>query len=180
MLSPEKKEIKIVALGDSITRCFGVDPWTDTVTAKSRYKIINKGIGGETLKQMNNRLQRDVISLKPDVAIILGGTNDAFYSNFDADKSMNEIHSIAKRLEKAGIHPIVGIPLPILNKKYDDRLSKLRDKILTSKYSIINFHWDFTIPEAKKILPDNVHPNKKGKDIMAERVIMDLDRIFGE
>jgi len=62
MLSPEKKEIKIVALGDSITRCFGVDPWTDTVTAKSRYKIINKGIGGK--KRPKNRTSLD--ELIPD------------------------------------------------------------------------------------------------------------------
>ena len=180
MFSPDKKEIKIVALGDSITTNFHVDRWTDIVTKKSKYKIINKGIGGETLKQMGNRLERDVIRLKPDICIILGGTNDAFYSNFDADKSMSEIDSIATRLEKVGIYPVVGVPIPIVNKKYDDRLMKLRGRILQSRYSTINFHWEFVGIDVKGLIPDGVHPSKKGKEIMAERAIQELDRIFGE
>lgn len=176
-LGNSPKQLSVVALGDSITKCFNADCWTDTVTQKSRYQIINKGIGGETLKQMHARLQKDVIKNKPDICIIMGGTNDVFYKNFDAKKSMNEIHAMTKELNANGIYPIIGLPLPLKNPKYEKRLEELRTLIIMSPYSVINFTQDF---KDTKMLPDGVHPNKVGKDTMANRVIQDLTNILGE
>lgn len=182
-ISPtEKKEIKVVALGDSITRCFWKDCWTDTASKNSRYKIINKGIGGETLHQMRMRIERDVIAQKPDICIVMGGTNDVFYKNFDEKKSMNEIHAMAKILSSHRIHIVIGVPLTLLNPKYEQRIQKLRTLIHVSNYPLIRFNEDFVldVDHLKEILPDGVHPNKKGKDIMAKRVVEELDNILGE
>lgn len=176
-LGNSPKQLSIVALGDSITKCFNTDCWTDIVTLKSRYQIINKGIGGETLKQMHARLQRDVIKNHPDICIIMGGTNDVFYKNFDAKKSMDEINAMAQELNANGIYPVIGLPLPLKNPKYEKRLEELRTLIIMSPYSVINFTQDF---KDMKMLPDGVHPNKAGKGVMAERVIKDLTAILGE
>jgi len=180
-LAPQTTPVKVVALGDSITRCFNVDCWTDYVSKNSRYKVINKGIGGETLKQMNKRLSRDVIAHKPEIAIIMGGTNDVFYRDYDPIDSMTEIHDMVAKLKANGIHPIIGMPLPLTNKRMEERLEKLRVLIIKARYPIIYFESDFkNEKDLKALLPDGVHPNKKGKIIMGQRAIVNLNSFWGE
>ncbi|WP_164716390.1 SGNH/GDSL hydrolase family protein [Paenibacillus whitsoniae] len=43
---------------------------------RSRIRLLNKSVGGETSKDGMNRLQRDVIALNPDLVIIGFGMND--------------------------------------------------------------------------------------------------------
>lgn len=179
---PKKININIVALGDSITKCFGNEQcWTKQVTKQTNLKITNKGIGGETLEQMNRRLHRDVLRLKPDICIIMGGTNDVFHKNFNADRSMAEIHDMVRRLKDSGIHPVIGVPLPLADRRFDDRLDKLRDLIYKSGYDTVDFYTDFSnTVDLKAVLPDGVHPNNSGNRLMTDRAIRDLRLIFGE
>jgi lysophospholipase L1-like esterase len=63
---------RVVFLGDSITEAWGgKDP---DFFLKNSY--INRGISGQTSSQLLVRFRQDVISLKPDAVVILGGTND--------------------------------------------------------------------------------------------------------
>lgn len=82
---------RIVALGDSITignadlvnQAFGDNSYFQQLIVRSngmiRY-VYNAGIAGERTDQMLARIQADVISKKPDMCIILGGTNDVSQS----------------------------------------------------------------------------------------------------
>lgn len=71
--APAKNEKRVVFMGDSIT-----DSWDDP-----RYggffpgkPYVNRGISGQTTPQMLIRFRPDVIALKPEVVVILAGTND--------------------------------------------------------------------------------------------------------
>ena len=70
----EKSVPRIVFLGDSIT-----EMWADlealSFSAKP-HRIINRGISGQLSIHMLMRFQADVLSLNPDVVVILAGTND--------------------------------------------------------------------------------------------------------
>lgn len=176
----KKDNIKVIALGDSITKCFSRECWVKILGQQTEFKTTNKGIGGETLEQMNRRINRDVIKDKPDVCIIMGGTNDVFYKNYDPAKSMAQIHDMVKKLKESKIHAVIGIPLPMTNPILDTKLSKLRMLIYQSGYSTINFFEDFTKVNLRDVMPDGVHPNNLGNEIMAWRAIRDLRAILGE
>ncbi len=49
-----------------------------TADYPGEYECINRGVGGDLLVDMYNRLEPDFLELKPDVASIFIGTNDAW------------------------------------------------------------------------------------------------------
>jgi lysophospholipase L1-like esterase len=62
----------VVFLGDQIT-----EAWSAGERKFFPGKpYVNRGIGGQTTPQMLVRFQQDVVSLKPKVVVIEGGTND--------------------------------------------------------------------------------------------------------
>ncbi len=88
------KEV-IVAIGDSITQAdthWSVQGHRNTIQGgwvarlenrlcedfPDEYEVVNKGINGDTVQGVLNRLDRDVILLQPDIVIVAIGTNDIF------------------------------------------------------------------------------------------------------
>jgi acyl-CoA thioesterase I len=72
LAAPAPKENRVVFMGNSITE--GWAPHFDSLFPGKPY--IGRGISGQTTPQMLVRFRQDVISLKPKVVVILGGTND--------------------------------------------------------------------------------------------------------
>ncbi|MFZ3216662.1 MAG: SGNH/GDSL hydrolase family protein [Candidatus Acidiferrales bacterium] len=70
---PTKDELRVVFMGDSITDNWGRPQFGRFFPGKP---YINRGIGGQTTPQMLIRFRPDVIDLKPQVVVILAGTND--------------------------------------------------------------------------------------------------------
>jgi lysophospholipase L1-like esterase len=69
---PTLGENRIVFFGDSIT-----EGWKKTNPKFFiRKSYINRGINGQTTSQMLLRFRPDVIELKPQIVVILAGTND--------------------------------------------------------------------------------------------------------
>lgn len=67
-----KKRPKVVFMGDSITD-FWVNESPDFFTTND---YLGRGISGQTTSEMLVRFRADVINLKPEVVVILAGTND--------------------------------------------------------------------------------------------------------
>lgn len=65
-----KGEHRVVFMGDSITQGWKLDE------AFPGKPYVNRGISGQTTPQMLIRFRPDVVHLKPDVVVILAGTND--------------------------------------------------------------------------------------------------------
>ena len=65
---PKPGENRVVFLGDQIT-----ENWHAFFSGK---QYINRGIANQTTPQMLVRFHQDVVSLKPKVVVIQGGTND--------------------------------------------------------------------------------------------------------
>jgi lysophospholipase L1-like esterase len=68
--APAKDKKRVVFMGDSIT-----DGWKLASYFPNK-PYINRGISGQTTPQMLVRFRPDVIALKPQVVVILAGTND--------------------------------------------------------------------------------------------------------
>ncbi len=116
-------EIRIVTLGDSITR--GVRPGVKTEETfaallqkglkeqKLPVEVTNVGIGGERTDQALKRLARDVLSRKPKIVTIMYGTNDSYVdrgkkeSRLSVDEYRANLHKLVAELRQAGIQPVL-------------------------------------------------------------------------
>jgi lysophospholipase L1-like esterase len=70
-----------VALGDSLTAWPAYNPWPTRLDAQDAVLrlVKNAGVPGNTTSQMRARLSKDVYPYKPQVLLVLGGTNDLGY-----------------------------------------------------------------------------------------------------
>lgn len=81
------KEFRLVAFGDSLTYGYGVlshvaypvrlQRELPEKQPSLRWKVYNRGINGETTREARLRLERDVLRLKPQIAVVLLGSNDS-------------------------------------------------------------------------------------------------------
>jgi lysophospholipase L1-like esterase len=120
-----ENEIRIVTLGDSITRGVraGVKP-EETFAAliqdglqkkKINARVINVGIGGERTDQALVRLAK-VTAVKPKIVTIMYGTNDSYVDRGQKEPRLtvtqyeDNLKKTVAELRKAGIKPILMTP----------------------------------------------------------------------
>jgi lysophospholipase L1-like esterase len=182
--------MKIVCIGDSLTFSFGVSQkfrWTNLLQNKLKFKVINKGINGDTTAGILSRSYRDVIKIHPSHVIIMGGTND-FIMGRSAESVAENIILLTQEARNNNITPIIGIQMFIavdMAKKlwspYVD-FKKVNEKITLYRQIIIQYctnkniqYLDFYEEFSKKIHNENInyyidgiHPSIKGHEIMTE------------
>jgi acyl-CoA thioesterase-1 len=124
--APEDGPIKIVALGDSITR--GVRPGVkaeETFAAllqaelrkqKLEAEVVNAGVGGERTDQALKRLAGAVLAAKPKAVLLMYGTNDSYVdrgqkdSRLTAEQYRAYLKELVTRLRNGGSEPILMTP----------------------------------------------------------------------
>ena len=110
-------EIKIVAFGSSSTEGTGASARERTYPARMaaalrrvlpgrRFKVINRGKGGELASDMLRRLERDVIAEEPALAIWQTGVNDAI-RGIDMDDFRATVEEGISRLKERGVDVIL-------------------------------------------------------------------------
>lgn len=104
--------MKIICIGDSFTRGFGVNRgWlsrlSDSISSEG-IELINKGINGDTTSGMLARFKDDVASEAPKYVIITGGLND-FISGSSLEIPKNNYMAMVHHAFHYNIIPIVGI-----------------------------------------------------------------------
>lgn len=113
----------VVTLGDSITR--GV---RSGVTAEQTFSallqrelrddfpgltVVNQGIGGERTDQVLHRLEKDILSLRPDLVTVMYGTNDSYVdrgktvSRLSEEQFEKNLRLIVSRLTMANVKVVV-------------------------------------------------------------------------
>ncbi len=81
----------IVTLGDSITQLGGqpggyvwlLQRYLDALYPDSAINIVNAGISGHRSTDMEERFQRDVVDVHPDIVTISVGVNDVWHAFYD-------------------------------------------------------------------------------------------------
>ncbi len=169
---------RIVFMGNSIT-----EEWMrfqPEFFSDNRY--INRGIGGQTTPQMLIRFRLDVIDLRPTAVVILAGINDIAENTGPSTVKMiaDNIISMAELAESNGIKVIISSILPASGFSW----SPIHDpppKILAINTIIKNYaekngmtYLDYysSMVDDKEGLKkeyglDEVHPNKKGYQVMS-------------
>lgn len=172
---------KIVFFGNSLTAAFGLDPqdgFTAIIERKlkekdSFFRIINAGISGDTAKEGNTRVDW-VLQQRIDYFVLELGVNDIF-QGASLDEIYQNLASIIKKVQTAAPETQILLTELSLPQEYDDQLSLA----FTALYQKLAKELDVVLIDGflKGVmdvpalnLPDGLHPNKKGQQIIAENV----------
>ena len=186
---PKKDERRVVFMGDSIT-----EEWSylypEYFTEKG---YINRGIGGQTTPQMLIRFKPDVVDLKPEIVVILAGTNDIAGNTGPSKAKMitDNIFSMAEIAKAYQMKVVLSSILPVY--EYD-WASEIKDppstiqaandalKQYASDQGLIYLDYFSSMVNERQGLnsdytSDGVHPNESGYILMsslAEEVLSEL------
>jgi len=177
---------RVVFMGDSIT-----DSWDDP-----RYggffpgrPYVNRGISGQTTPQMLIRFRPDVIALKPDVVVILAGTNDiagntgpmtleAIEDNLTSMVELARAHRI--RVVLASVMPVSdyektaeGQPRIQTLRRPPEKIKALNEwmRMYAAQNKLTFLDYYSAMVDDKGFLKDELsndglHPNEKGYEVM--------------
>ena len=185
------KEIKILALGSSITRGYGnhdisfVEMLNDVKDEDIRFNVYKEAINGTTLanRKDNSYLARlrklDLTLLKTfDYVLIQLSTNDLHLLKNrldlnDEKTTFGAIIEIIKYIkENTDAKTIFYTCFAKRNKKYENMIETLKTIKENCGISIIDFYENEEMRKAKFrfIMSDNIHPNKEGYIIMSKHL----------
>jgi len=179
---PKVGENRVIFFGDSITDIWRLDEYFPGKP------YINRGIGGQTTPQMLVRFRQDVINVRPNVVVILAGTNDIAGNTgpMRIEDIEADYESLADLARANGIKVIYCSVLPVHN--YTERAKDFFAQRSPEKILLLN-HWlrnycalaasgcvylDYfsAMVDDKGLLKrdladDGLHPNAAGFKIMA-------------
>lgn len=186
---PKKDERRVVFMGDSIT-----EEWSNLYPEYFTEKgYINRGIGGQTTPQMLIRFKPDVVDLKPEIVVILAGTNDIAGNTGPSNAKMitDNIFSMAEIAKAYQMKVVLSSILPVY--EYDwareikdppSTIQAVNDalKQYASDQGLIYLDYFSSMSDERQGLnsdytSDGVHPNENGYILMsslAEEVLSEL------
>ena len=198
------EEMTVLFQGDSVTDCdrkredaedlgLGYAVMAASLFA-ARYpernvRFLNRGIGGNRVRDLRARWQEDCIELKPDVVSILIGINDT-WRRFDADSITTAeeyerdyrylLTELKEKLPDTRIVLMDPFFLPIGDKEgwredLDPRIAAVRS--LAKEFGAVYIPLDglfaaqYIASEPERYSQDGVHPNWTGHAFIAERFL---------
>ncbi len=178
-------QTNILILGDSLAEGYGLDEamaFPRVVEKKLNdkkinVKVINGGVSGATSA---SGIQRLKWHLKKPVEILLLelGANDGLrgLSVPDTKKNLKEIIKFAK--EKKVKVMLLGILMPPnYGEDYTKKFEKMYKQLASEeKIPLLPFLLDGVAGNPKLNLPDGIHPNQKGHEVIAEKVAQFLEK----
>jgi lysophospholipase L1-like esterase len=174
---PETGEKRVVFMGNSIT-----EGWSKADPGFFAGKpYVNRGISGQTTPQMLVRFRPDVISLKPEVVVILAGINDIAGNTGTSTLEMIEgnIASMIDLAKANHIRVVISSVLPAYDFPWRPGLQPA-EKVVQLNNWIKNYadangcvYLDYFTPMAderhalkSELTYDGVHPNLAGYKLM--------------
>lgn len=174
----------ILFLGDSLTEGYQLSkeeayPAVIERTLKRKFKdikIINGGVSGATTASGLKRMDW-YLKAKPDFMVLALGANDGL-RGMKIDQTEKNLSSVIEKAQERGITVILaGMKMPTnYGEPYRSQFENIFPK-LAKKYSLklIPFLLEGVGGQPKLNLPDGIHPNPKGHEIMAKTVLKVLE-----
>ena len=184
-----QNEDRVVFMGNSIT-----EGWKNQMpTMFDNQTFINRGISGQTTPQMLLRFRTDVIELKPEVVVILAGTNDIAGNTplRDLESVAGNLASMAELAKHHNIKVILCSVLPASDypwrtgKNPDIQIPILNELIRDYAEEEGFYYLDYfnSMTDGSNGLKanygsDGVHPNIRGYRVMRKMVLKAIDKIL--
>jgi acyl-CoA thioesterase I len=169
----------IVCLGDSITAGYGATivgkddkskSWPAFMQNKVNIPVINAGVSGDTTAQGLARVKRDVLSKNPRIVIIGLGGNDLF-QNKPLATTKNNLQMIIDMVNDGNRKIYLVDAFPDVN-EYNEQYHIMYNTLASSnniELIVDQFDGVYGIH-----MSDEVHPNAKGYELMADNIFRTL------
>ena len=180
-----KTKGRIMMLGNSLTNCAR---WEEL---RPEYKFINRGISGDRLQGIYNRLD-EALAHNPKEIYLLSGTNDFFADanvavDSVAQKYMAVISKIRDRLPNCRLYVESTLPLNPITNLYGDLNEKIEtlNLILEENAGVFGYTYIDIATHLKdengdldaKYTYDGIHLNGKGYKVLSSLVPIDPEKI---
>ncbi len=160
----------IVAFGDSLTVGVGASSpskgYVSILEERLGTPIIHKGIIGNTTEDALQRLDADVLTEKPNIVLVLLGSND-YLKGVEQQVTFDNLRSITERLQAEGaLVVLIGARGGLLNDKFSsdfEKLAKEKGTLLVPEIM------EGIIGETS-LMSDVIHPNDAGYLKMADKI----------
>jgi lysophospholipase L1-like esterase len=210
-ITQEKENLRFLFQGDSITDgnrgrsedpnhilghgyCFAVASRIGADFPRSGFQFINRGVGGNTVSDLEKRWQPDSLDLKPDVLSLLIGINDVNASVDGKEGALDAkaFESLYRKLlsscrqQNPGLLIVLGLPFFFASGWRKDQFEKWNPLVLEQADRIKQIAVDFNavlvdyprvFEAAQKRAPmdywiwDGIHPTVVGHELMAREWI---------
>jgi acyl-CoA thioesterase I len=182
-----QREIRIVALGDSLTAGYQLPPG-DAFPVKlqaalrargHQVSIENAGVSGDTSTGGLERLDW-AVGDGVDAVILELGANDAL-RGIDPAVTRRSIDEILARLKARGIPVLVAGMLapPNLGHAYGEAFGTIFPQLAEKHGALLYpFFLDGVAATAGLNLSDGMHPNAKGVDVIVERILPKVEELI--
>lgn len=179
----DRREIEVVALGSSSTQGYGASTPFHSYPAELlrtlqqllpgvKVTVYNKGIGGQQVSQMLDRLERDVFAVEPDLVVWQVGTNAALRAQNVAE-FRRLLSGGIERLRAKGIEVVLMTPqfAPAFNALDNEQeylaamaeVAREKGVGVFPRYEIMKFWFETEqLPYARFIARDGLHMNDFG------------------
>lgn len=168
----------IVAFGDSYTEGFGApagESYPSVLAASLGLAVVNQGVSGQTAGEALPRLHRDVLRLRPSLAIVEFGANEAF-RGYPVAACIDALDQMLGELRAQGIPVLlVGVHTAAFQDDFDDELRRLAARHGTG---LVLDVLAGTLEDSQTVAPDGAHPNGAGYRIMESRIRPEAERIL--
>jgi acyl-CoA thioesterase I len=176
---PQHREVHILALGDSLTAGYGLDPGQGFVPQLQatlrrhgvRARLIDAGVSGDTVATARRRLgwMLDGLASKPDLAIVALGGNDML-RGLDPGQTRADLDAILAELRQRGIPVLLAgmRAAPNLGPDYAAAFESIYPDVARRHgAALYPFFLEGVAAERGLNLPDGIHPNFQGIKLMA-------------
>jgi acyl-CoA hydrolase len=169
----------VVFFGDSITQGYGVRPEESFPALAGQalgVPIVNTGVPGDTMGAGLARMERDVLSQRPRLAVVEFGGND-FLRHVPVEETLQNLEAIVSTLIGGGMMVVI----------LEVEVGLGGDPYLVGYQAVAERHGAILVPDIMKgiltnpdLKADTIHPNAKGHRLIADRVIRILAPLLRE
>ena len=200
---PQSGQVRVACVGDSITYGYGVEHWSKNnypavlqSLLGNGYCVNNYGFSGGTASDRGDspyrreRVYRDSLAFRPDIVILMLGTNDSKPQNWrGAEVYANDLKKIIAAYCALPSHPEICLmaPPPVWDTDgcgvgYDIDERVLKEELYPVVQELANSEnvWYIDLyhemQEQKTLFWDGVHPNADGAKRIAEAVCQTIKK----
>jgi beta-glucosidase len=190
-LKASKQDIEVLFVGDSITQGWekeGLEVWNRYY---KKYNALELGFSGDRTEHILWRLQHgEVDGLHPKVTVLMCGTNNTGHRQEDPKTTAAAIKRIIDELQQR--MPDTKILLLAIfprDEKPDSQLRRINEGVNAilpafadnKKIFFLNINKALLNPDgtlSKDVMPDLLHPNKKGYEVWAREMEPELQKLM--